>query len=114
MGRVKKKKKKKKKKYPGLKPSFFFFFFFFIFFLQRLTFPFPFVHHQSLSEIHYPVFPFFFNGFLAFNRCLASSLPGLVFISSNSCFLLLLLSNSFPCLIKLSNNISIFKILNVR
>ena len=81
---------------------------------QRLTFPFPFVHHQSLSEIHYPVFPFFFKGFLAFNRCLASSLPGLVFISSNSCFLLLLLSNSFPCLIKLSNNISIFKILNVR
>ena len=66
---------------------------------QRLTFPFPFVHHQSLSEIHYPVFPFFFKGFLAFNRCLASSLPGLVFISSNSCFLLLLLSNSFPCLI---------------
>merc|ERR1712156_943947 len=28
---------------------------------QRLTFPFPFVHHQSREEIHYPVFPCFLS-----------------------------------------------------
>merc|ERR1712073_27850 len=31
-------------------------------------------------------------------RILRTTSSGLVFISSNSCFLLLLLSNSFPCL----------------
>merc|ERR1712129_543030 len=34
---------------------------------------FPYVSLSFTSEIHYLVFPFFFKGFLAFNRCLASS-----------------------------------------